>query len=144
MRSRTPLQWHVKCERWVTLLGLSDSRALRSVGSRRHCIGRRQMGGENVVCNADAGCRTQCAKIIEGCWLALDPLRHPKTGMGPLLTSFLVGMGPCGRSGGSKFRRGTLILSSFSWFGLLFLEVKKYKSVNIREIKKQSSRSTEK
>ena len=90
MRSRTPLQWHVKCERWVTLLGLSDSRALRSVGSRRHCIGRRQMGGENVVCNADAGCRTPCAKIIESWRLALDPLRHPKTGMG-LLFGLLSG-----------------------------------------------------
>ena len=37
----------------------------------------------------------------------------PKTQNGPLSGPFLVGMGPFGRSGGSKFRRGTQIWIPF-------------------------------
>ena len=46
--------------------------------------------------------------------LVLGPLRLPKTRNGlPVGPPFLVGMGPFGRSGGSKFRRGTLISIPF-------------------------------
>ena len=44
---------------------------------------------------------------------ALGPLRHPNPGMDPFLEPFPVGMGPFGRSGGSKFRCGSQIPSSF-------------------------------
>ena len=40
-------------------------------------------------------------------------LRRPKPRMGPCRAPFLVGMGPFGRSGGSKFRRGTQIWIPF-------------------------------
>ena len=46
---------------------------------------------------------------IQDVRLALGPLCHPKPGMGPLFWGpfFSVGMGPFGRSWGSKFRCGT-------------------------------------
>ena len=47
------------------------------------------------------------AITIQGGWLALGPFRLSKLGIDHVLAPFSVGMGPSGRSGGSKFRRGT-------------------------------------
>ena len=69
------------------------------------------------------GAEPPCAKIIE-CWrLALDPLRHPKTGMGPLWEVW-----------GFEISTRNLNFELLFLVWAPFLEVKQYQSVNIREI----------
>ena len=82
------------------------------------------------------------AKDVEMCvsnrprtWLgggqALGLLRHPKPRMGLLLGLFLKGaMGPCGRSGGPKFRRGIQITSPCFSFWALFSGSPEHESLN--------------
>ena len=75
---------------------------------------------------------------IQGGKPALGPFRLSKFGMDHVL----VGMGPFGRSGGSKYRRGTLILIPVLGLSSLFGVKKKHQSVSFEKPYESRSGST--
>ena len=61
-------------------------------------------------------------KVAEAFFFFLNwSLRHPNPEWCPFWALFFVGMGSCGRSEGSKFRRGNQISIPFLGLGLLLL-----------------------